>query len=39
MHNAEISLINVGYFEQVVSRLVNECDDFEKAIDEMMHRY
>lgn len=37
MHNAEISLINVKYFERVVLRLVNECDDFEKAISEIMN--
>jgi hypothetical protein len=32
MHNAEISLINIIYFEQVVSTLILECDNFEQAI-------
>ncbi|MCE2699310.1 MAG: hypothetical protein LW859_18315 [Anabaena sp. 49633_E8] len=32
MHNAEISLINVDYFRQVVLKLVNDCDEFEVSI-------
>ncbi|MCT7957047.1 hypothetical protein [Laspinema palackyanum] len=37
MHNAEISLINANYFERVVLRLVNECDEFEQAITHILN--
>ncbi|MBZ8179745.1 MAG: hypothetical protein SAL07_05030 [Oscillatoria sp. PMC 1051.18] len=32
MHNAEISLIDVPYFQKVVIQLINECDKFEQAV-------
>ncbi len=32
MHNAEMSLINVDYFNRVISRLVAECDDLEQVV-------
>jgi hypothetical protein len=36
MHNAEISLINVDYFRQVVLKLVNDCDEFEGSISRVL---
>jgi hypothetical protein len=32
MHNAEISLIDVNYFQRVIFQLVEECDKFEQSI-------
>lgn len=31
MHNAEISLIDVGYFNTIVKTLINKCEEFEQA--------
>lgn len=36
MHNAELSLINVEYFQKVVNALVLECDTFEGILIDMM---
>jgi hypothetical protein len=36
MHNAEMSLINVEYFQKVVSALITECDTFEGILIEML---
>ncbi len=36
MHNAEISLINIEYFGKVVFRLIQQCDDFEQAVESML---
>ncbi|MCS6872348.1 MAG: hypothetical protein RML95_03300 [Anaerolineae bacterium] len=36
MHNAEMSLINVQYFERVVNALVTECDTFEGILIDML---
>jgi hypothetical protein len=33
MHNAEISLINVEYFNKVVYKLIKDCDEFESNIE------
>lgn len=35
MHNAEIELLNVSYFQKVVNALVNECDDFEGLLHDL----
>jgi len=32
MHNAEIRLIDVQYFRNVINRLISECDDLEEAV-------
>lgn len=37
MYNAEITLIDVNYFNRIVSYLVIECEEFEKLIEEMLH--
>jgi hypothetical protein len=36
MHNAEMALINVEYFQKVVSALITECDTFEGILIEML---
>ena len=36
MHNAEMSLIDVNYFGKVVFKIIQECDDFEQAIESMI---
>ncbi|WP_013325250.1 hypothetical protein [Gloeothece verrucosa] len=37
MHNAEMSLIDVNYFNKVVLKLINDCDEFEEAIESALH--
>jgi hypothetical protein len=32
MHNAEMSLMDMAYFQKVVIKLVQECDKFEQAV-------
>lgn len=34
MHNAPMNLISVGYFEMIIEKLVENCDDFEKFLQE-----
>lgn len=34
MHNAPMNLISVGYFESIIEKLIEECDDFEKFLEE-----
>jgi hypothetical protein len=36
MHNAEITLIDPEYFAKVVLKLIQDCDDFEKAVEAML---
>lgn len=36
MHNAEMSLIEINYFYKVVLKLVQECDEFEQAIERLL---
>ncbi len=35
MHNAELQLIDSAYFARVVRVLINECDDFEEAMENL----
>lgn len=37
IHNAEMSLIDINYFAKVVARLVEECDKFELAIEQIIN--
>ncbi|AFZ09921.1 MULTISPECIES: hypothetical protein [Oscillatoriales] len=37
IHNAEMSLIDVNYFGRVIIRLIQECDDFERKIEELLN--
>jgi DNA-directed RNA polymerase subunit RPC12/RpoP len=37
MHNAEITLIEPKYFVKVVLKLIQDCDDFEKAVEAMLN--
>ena len=37
IHNAEMSLIDVIYFGRVVAKLIQECDDFERKIEELLN--
>ena len=37
LHNAEMSLIDVNYFGRVVMKLIKECDDFERRIEELLN--
>ena len=39
MHNAEISLIDVAYFQKVVMKLIQECDNFEQTISKALRGY
>ena len=39
MHNAEISLMDVSYFQKVVMELVKECDKFEQTISKALRGY
>ncbi len=34
MHNAEISLLDINYFVNIVKTLINKCDEFEKAAEQ-----
>lgn len=36
MHNAEMALINVDYFQRVINALVTECDTFEGILIDML---
>lgn len=38
MHNAELQLINVEYFQDVVRTLINECDKFEGILIDMLNQ-
>jgi len=37
IHNAEMSLIDVDYFRRVVIQLVDECDEFERTIEDLIN--
>lgn len=37
IHNAEMSLIDVNYFARLVVKLIQECDDFERKIEELLN--
>ncbi|XZN92102.1 MAG: hypothetical protein ACM65M_04405 [Microcoleus sp.] len=37
IHNAEMSLIDVNYFGRLVVKLIQECDDFERKIEELLN--
>jgi len=37
MHNAEISLMNVQYFKNIVNKVIEECDDFEQSVQKAMN--
>jgi len=37
IHNAEMSLIDIDYFRKVVTHLIQECDKFEQAIEELIN--
>ncbi|RCJ14704.1 hypothetical protein A6S26_10765 [Nostoc sp. ATCC 43529] len=39
MHNAEISLIDINYFAKVIAWLVEECEQFEQAIQSMLNSH
>jgi hypothetical protein len=39
MHNAEISLIDVTYFRDVILKLIQECDKFEQTITKALSSY
>lgn len=39
MHNAEISLIDVSYFQKVVMKLIRECDKFEQTVSRALRGY
>jgi hypothetical protein len=34
MHNAEISLLDINYFINIVQTLINKCDEFERATEQ-----
>jgi hypothetical protein len=34
MHNAEISLLDITYFINIVQTLINKCDEFERATEQ-----
>lgn len=36
MHNAEISLMDVRHFMNIVKALINKCDDFERATEQAL---
>lgn len=38
MHNAEISLMDTSYFESIINKITNECDDFEQEVRKAMNR-
>jgi hypothetical protein len=37
IHNAEMSLIDLDYFRRVVIQLVQECDEFERTIEDLIN--
>ncbi len=39
MHNAEISLIDVNYFQKVVMQTVNKCDELEQTVARALRGY
>lgn len=39
MHNAEISLLDLNYFNKVVVKLVKECEKLERAIDTALRSF
>jgi hypothetical protein len=34
MHNAEISLLDINYFVNIVQTLINKCDEFERSAEQ-----
>jgi hypothetical protein len=36
MHNAEMSLIDVNYFQNVVVAIITKCDEFETSMEKML---
>lgn len=39
MHNAEISLIDVNYFQKVVMQMVNKCEQLEQSVSKALRGY
>jgi hypothetical protein len=39
MHNAEISLIDVNYFQKVVMQTVSKCDQLEQTVSKALRGY
>lgn len=37
VHNAEMTLIDIDYFRKVITHLIQECDKFEEAIEELIN--
>ncbi len=35
MHNAEVQLLTAEYFQDIVSALIDECDDLEQALEDL----
>jgi hypothetical protein len=38
MHNAEISLIDLSYFVDIVTTLIDKCDEFEQSAEQAIRR-
>jgi len=39
MHNAEISLLDVSYFQKVIMQMVNKCEQLEQSVSKAMRGY
>lgn len=39
MHNAEISLLDVNYFQKVIMQMVNKCEQLEQSVSKAMRGY